>query len=71
MELWLQILVPVCVVIIMAAMGLDLTVADFRRVVSAPRAAAVGLLGQMVLLPGLRLRPGAGTPAGARHTHAT
>ena len=53
MELWLQILVPACVVIIMTAMGLELTVADFRRVVSAPRAAGVGLLGQMLFLPAL------------------
>jgi BASS family bile acid:Na+ symporter len=61
-ELWLQILVPVCVVIIMAAMGLELTPADFRRVASAPRAATVGLLGQMLLLPalgfGIALAPG-------------
>jgi len=52
-ELWLQILVPACVVIIMTAMGLELTLADFRRVAASPRAAAVGLLGQMLLLPAL------------------
>ena len=51
MELWLQILLPMCVVMIMTAMGLELTLADFRRVVSSPRAAAVGLGGQMLLLP--------------------
>jgi len=52
-ELWLQILVPACVVIIMITMGLELTLADFRRVAATPRAAAVGLLGQMLLLPAL------------------
>ncbi|MBW2418773.1 MAG: bile acid:sodium symporter family protein [Deltaproteobacteria bacterium] len=62
MELWLQILVPVCLVIIMAAMGLELTLSDFRRIVSLPRAAGVGLVGQMLLLPalgfGFALAPG-------------
>lgn len=47
----LQLVVFVCLVLIMVAMGLDLRLADFRRVASQPKAAAVGLLGQLVLLP--------------------
>ena len=36
MELWLQILVPFCLVIIMVIMGLDLTPPDFLRVLATP-----------------------------------
>lgn len=35
----------------MISMGMELALADFRRVVEMPRAAAVGLFGQMLLLP--------------------
>jgi len=52
-EIWVQVLVPICLIIIMVAMGLELGTADFRRVASMPRAAAVGLVGQMLLLPAL------------------
>ena len=42
---------PVALAIIMFGLGLDLTVADFRRVARAPRAVAIALACQVVLLP--------------------
>src|SRR6478672_8958205 len=42
---------PLALAIIMFGLGLDLTVADFRRVGRAPRAVAVALACQIVLLP--------------------
>jgi BASS family bile acid:Na+ symporter len=42
---------PLALAIIMFGLGLDLTVADFRRVSRAPRAVAVALACQIVLLP--------------------
>ncbi len=47
------VLLPVALGIIMLGLGLSLTVADFTRVVVFPRAVLVGLLCQMVLLPGV------------------
>ncbi|MDY7233253.1 bile acid:sodium symporter family protein [Hyalangium rubrum] len=46
------ILLPLALGIIMLGLGLSLTVADFTRVITFPRAVLVGLLCQMVLLPG-------------------
>lgn len=42
---------PLALAIIMFGLGLDLTVADFRRIGRAPRAVAVALACQVVLLP--------------------
>ena len=42
---------PVIIFVLMFAMGLSLTVADFRRLIAYPRAVIVGLVGQLVLLP--------------------
>lgn len=42
---------PLALAIIMFGLGLDLTVDDFRRVARAPRAVAVALVCQIVLLP--------------------
>ncbi len=42
---------PLALAIIMFGLGLDLTVADFRRVGRAPRAVAVALACQVVVLP--------------------
>ena len=42
---------PLALAIIMFGLGLDLTVADFKRVGRAPRAVAVALACQVVLLP--------------------
>jgi len=38
-------------IVIMATMGLTLTVADFRKVYEAPKAVFIGLVGQLVFLP--------------------
>lgn len=46
---------PVALAIIMFGLGLDLTVADFKRVGRAPRAVAVALACQVVLLPAICL----------------
>lgn len=46
-----EVVLPLAIVIIMIAMGMSLTVADFRRVLSEPKAVGVGLLCQLVLLP--------------------
>ena len=44
-------ILAVSLIIIMLGMGLSLTVADFKRVLKFPKAVAVGLLNQIVLLP--------------------
>lgn len=46
-----EIFIPVGLAFIMFAMGLTLTLADFRLVLSRPRAMVVGLVCKMVLLP--------------------
>ncbi len=42
---------PIAIAVIMVAMGMALTVADFHRVLETPKAVAVGLVCQMILLP--------------------
>lgn len=42
---------PVSVFLIMVALGLTLTGADFRRLIDTPRPVVVGLLGQLLILP--------------------
>jgi BASS family bile acid:Na+ symporter len=46
-----QVFIPTAIAIITLAMGLGLQVADFKRVLEAPRATVVGALSQLVLLP--------------------
>ena len=46
-----DVLMPVALGVIMLGLGLSLTIEDFRRVVSYPRAAFIGLFSQIVLLP--------------------
>jgi len=46
-----KIFIPVTVGLIMFALGLGLTVKDFMRVFEQPKAAAIGLLSQLFLLP--------------------
>jgi len=46
-----DILLPLALAFIMFALGLTLTVGDFARVFKRPRAMAIGLLGQVVLVP--------------------
>ncbi|MCC5863242.1 MAG: bile acid:sodium symporter family protein [Gammaproteobacteria bacterium] len=50
-----QVLLPLGLGLILFAMGLTLTLADFRRVIEAPWAVGVGLAGQIVLMPLLGL----------------
>ena len=42
---------PVCLAIIMFGLGLGLTVADFKRVITIPRDFMIGFLGQVIILP--------------------
>lgn len=42
---------PLALAFIMFGMGLTLTVADFKRVISLPKATAIGLINQLILLP--------------------
>ncbi|MDG5499943.1 bile acid:sodium symporter family protein [Marinobacter sp. BGYM27] len=46
-----QIVLPVCLFIIMFGMGLSLRIADFTRVARFPKAAILGTVGQMIVLP--------------------
>lgn len=45
------VLLPIALGIIMFGLGLSLTLADFKRVIVYPKAVAVGLVCQMLLLP--------------------
>lgn len=47
------VFLPIALGIIMFGLGLSLTLADFRRVIVYPKAVAVGLLCQMILLPAI------------------
>jgi len=42
---------PVCLAIIMFGLGLGLTVADFKRVITIPKDFFIGFLGQVIILP--------------------
>ena len=42
---------PVCLAIIMFGLGLGLTAADFKRVITIPRDFIIGFLGQVIILP--------------------
>ena len=46
-----QVLLPLVLALIMFGMGLSLTISDFTRLAKVPKAAIVGLFGQLVLLP--------------------
>lgn len=46
-------LIPPMLFLMMFGMGVSLTLADFRRVIRQPRAALIGLAGQLLLLPAL------------------
>lgn len=46
-----SVVLPVAIAIIMVTLGMTLTVADFRRILTQPKPVLVGLLCQMVLLP--------------------
>ena len=42
---------PVCLAIIMFGLGLGLTVADFKRVITIPKDFIIGFFGQVIILP--------------------
>lgn len=46
-----QVLLPLSLAFIMFTVGLELTAADFKRVVTEPKAFAIGVLSQVLLLP--------------------
>ncbi len=46
-----DLMLPLSLAIIMLGMGLSLTLTDFKRVVLHPKAAAIGFINQIILLP--------------------
>lgn len=46
-----KIILPVALFLIMFGMGLSLKIADFRNVLSSPKAVGIGLFGQLLILP--------------------
>ncbi len=46
-----DIILPLILAFMMAGMGLSLTIDDFKRVLIYPKAVAVGIAGQLILLP--------------------
>jgi len=49
----IEIGLPLSLIVIMAGMGLGLTIQDFRQVVARPKAMLVGTIAQVVLIPAL------------------
>jgi bile acid:Na+ symporter, BASS family len=50
-SVFIDVVLPLSLIVIMGGLGMSLSVADFRRVVGFPRAALVGLGSQLLLLP--------------------
>ena len=50
-DLLTKVILPLSLFLIMFGMGLSLKLADFKNVVKSPKAIAIGLLGQLILLP--------------------
>ncbi len=46
-----DVMLPVSLIIIMIGLGMSLTVMDFKRILVYPRAVAIGLTNQIILLP--------------------
>lgn len=46
-----QVVLPFSLFVIMWGMGLSLKISDFTRVLTAPKAASIGILSQMLMLP--------------------
>lgn len=46
-----NVVLPLAIIIIMVALGMNLTVADFKRVATQPKQVGIGLLCQLILLP--------------------
>lgn len=49
------VLLPIALGVIMLGLGLSLTIADFKRIIVYPRAVTIGLVCQMLILPGVCL----------------
>jgi BASS family bile acid:Na+ symporter len=47
--------IPVLLIMVMTGLGLSLTIADLKRVIVVPKAATIGLVGQLLALPLLAL----------------
>jgi len=45
------VLLPLGLAIIMMGLGLSLTIADFKRIITYPKAIIIGLFCQMIILP--------------------
>lgn len=52
-NLFSNILLPITIAIITLGMGLSINISDFRKVFAHPRAIAIGICCQMILLPGI------------------
>lgn len=52
------LLLPAALAVIMLSLGLELTTADFRRVLAAPRAVAIGMLNLALISPALAFAMG-------------
>lgn len=50
-DLLTKVILPLALFLIMYGIGISLKLADFKNVLTAPKALGVGLLGQMLLLP--------------------
>lgn len=50
-----EVLLPLALAFVMFGMGLTLTLADFARLIKAPKAVITGFIGQIILLPLLAL----------------
>lgn len=46
-----EVVLPLAIIIIMIAMGMSLTIADFRRILAQPKAVGVGMICQLIVLP--------------------
>lgn len=53
LSLFAQIFIPLSVFCLMICVGLELRVADFRRMLTYPRAISAGIVGQMILMPSM------------------
>ena len=51
MDILINVVLPLALAIIMLSLGIGLTLADFARVATRPKAFAVGALCQVVLVP--------------------
>jgi bile acid:Na+ symporter, BASS family len=52
-SIFIDVVLPVSLIVIMIGLGMSLSVEDFRRVVRFPKAALVGLASQLLVLPAI------------------